>query len=410
MPLTIAPHPPSYIWQHPAWPALRYDTAALAQDLSHARLEQGKLLGLLEAIGLESGHEVARELWVQEAMATAAIEGEKLDLSAVRSSVAHRLGLADLPTADRHVDGLVQVMADATDQYQAPLTQERLCLWQAALFPGGGTHLRRIAVGRYRDHADPMQIVSGPMGREVVHYVAPPSAQVPPEMAQFLAWFALPPSVPGATASTAAGATSGSAPGLHGLARAALAHLWFETIHPFEDGNGRLGRAIVDMALAQDMGTPVRAFGMARQMMTTRAAYYDALNQAQRSTSGPALDVTPWVRWFVQAFTQGCITSRAVVKQALEKAEFRQRAAARGVNARQIKVLNRLLEAGNSTVGGGFLGGMTSDKYCKLTGASKATATRDLTDLAAKGLLRIEGVGKATRYAIAIDLWAQPPV
>ena len=390
--------PPRYLWQHATWPALTFDGAALVSDLSHARLEQGKLLGLLEAIGLQAGQEVARELWVQETMATAAIEGEKLDLEAVRSSVAHRLGLADQPTADRHVDGLVQVMADATEQYQAPLTQERLCLWQAALFPGGSVNLRRIAVGRYRDHADAMQIVSGPLGREVVHYQAPPSGQVPQEMEQFLAWFELAPSA------------SGSACGLHGLARAALAHLWFETIHPFEDGNGRLGRAIVDMALAQDMGAALRVFGMARQMMTTRAAYYDALNQAQRSTPGAGLDVTPWVKWFVQAFTQGCITSQATVKQALEKAEFRQRAAACGVNARQTKVLNRLLEAGNSTLGGGFLGGMTSDKYCKLTGTSKATATRDLADLADKGLLRIEGVGKATRYAIAIDVWLQPAV
>jgi Fic family protein len=164
------------------------------------------------------------------------------------------------------------------------------------------------------------------------------------------------------------------------------------------------------MALAQDMGEAVRVFGMARQMMTARAAYYDALNFAQRSTSGLTLDVTPWVRWFVRAFAQGCITSQAVVRQALEKAEFRQRAGACGVNARQAKVLDRLLEAGNSALGGGFLGGMTSDKYGKLTGTSKATATRDLTDLAAKGLLRIEGVGKATRYAIAIDQWVQPAV
>jgi Fic family protein len=248
MPKTITAKPPQYLWQHPAWPALTFDADALMQDLSNARLEQGKLLGLLEAIGLESGQEIARELWVQEAMATAAIEGEKLDLAAVRSSVAHRLGLADLPTVDRHVDGLVQVMADATQQYQAPLTQERLSLWQAALFPGGSANLRRIAVGRYRGHADPMQIVSGRLGREVVHYVAPPSAQVPQEMGQFLAWFALKPTAPVTASSTALN----KAPGLHGLARAALAHLWFETIHPFEDGNGRLGRAIVDMALAQD--------------------------------------------------------------------------------------------------------------------------------------------------------------
>ena len=398
MPKRIPATSPRYIWQHPAWPALTLDAAALVSDLSNARLEQGKLLGMLQSIGLASGQELARELWVQEAMATAAIEGDKLDLEAVRSSVAYRLGLADAPAADRHVDGLVQVMADATGQYQTPLTQERLCLWQAALFPGGSANLRRIAVGRYRDHADAMQIVSGRLGQEVVHCVAPPSATVPHEMAQFLSWFALTPSAQAGT------------PALHGLARAALAHLWFETIHPFEDGNGRLGRAIVDMALAQDMGAAVRVFGMARQIMHTRSAYYEALKLAQRSTSGGTLDVTLWVQWFVQAFTLGCITSQAVVKQALEKAGFRQRAAAHGVNVRQTKVLNRLLDAGDNTLGGGFLGGLTNDKYCKLTGASKATATRDLADLASKGLLRIEGVGKATRYAIAIDHWAQPAV
>lgn len=212
-------------------------------------------------------------------------------------------------------------------------------------------------------------------------------------MAQFLTWFEGTRPAPG------------TAPKLHGLARAALAHLWFETIHPFEDGNGRLGRAMVDMALAQDMGAAVRVFGMARQMMTTRAAYYDALIQAQRSTLGAGPDVTPWVQWFAQAFTQGCITSQTVVKQALEKAAFRQRCAASGVNARQTKVLNRLLEAGSAALCGGFSGGMTSDKYCRITGASKATATRDL---AAKGLLRVNGVGKATRYAIAIDHWEPP--
>ncbi len=394
MPFPTTSKPLRYLWQHPAWPALTFDGAALVHDLSRARLEQGKLLGLLEAIGMNAGQEVARELWVQETMATAAIEGKKLDLEAVRSSVAHRLGLANLPTAHRHVDGLVQVMADATEQYQAPITHERLCLWQAALSPGGSVNLRRIAVGRYRDHADAMQIVSGRLGREVVHYEAPPSAQVSQEIEQFLAWFALAPS------------ESGAATALHGLARAALAHLWFETVPPFEDGNGQLGRAIVDMALAQDMGAAVRVFGMARQMMTTRAAYYDALNHAQRSTSGEVLDVTPWVRWFVQAFMQGCITSQSTVKQALEKTEFRQRAAACGMNARQTTVLDRLLEADSCAVDGGFLGGMTSDKYCKLTGTSKATATRDLVDLAAKGLLRIDGIGKATRYAI--DLWVQP--
>lgn len=393
------------IWQHPGWPKLLFDAEALANDLNLAHLQQGRLLGLLDAIGMAPAQEVARELWVQEAMATAAIEGEKLDLVAVRASVAHRLGLADAPAHDRHVDGLVQVMQDATDGYQSVLDRDRLCRWQSALFPGGTSGLRRIAVGRYRDHSDPMQIVSGRPGHEVVHYTAPPSSRVADEMALFLAWFedtrpanklaaAVSPQVPATTIS--------------GIARAAVAHLWFESIHPFEDGNGRLGRAIVDMALAQHLGAPARMFGMSRQLLTSRAAYYEALSHAQSGTPTSALDATPWVLWFVQAFTKGCVQSQAVVKQAVEKAAFRLRAANVSVNERQTKVLNRLLEAGSSELGGGFLGGMTAEKYSKITGASKATATRDLADLLSKGLLRVEGVGKATRYAINVEGWNRP--
>jgi Fic family protein len=395
----------TYIWQHPGWPKLVFEAGALANDLNLAHLQQGRLLGLLDAIGLSDSQEIARELWVQEAMATAAIEGEKLDLAAVRSSVAHRLGLADAPTHDRHVDGLVQVMQDATNGYQAVLDSDRLCRWQSALFPGGTSGLRRIAVGSYRDHTDPMQIVSGRLGHEVVHYTAPPSSRVAVEMQQFLAWFeATRPAHTQVNGTPPRVAT----PGINGIARAAIAHLWFESIHPFEDGNGRLGRAIVDMALAQDLGSPARMFGMSRQLLASRVAYYDALSQAQSGTPADSLDVTPWVQWFVQAFTQGCIQSQAVVKQALDKASFRQRAASLAVNERQSKVLNRLLEAGSSELGGGFLGGMTAEKYSQITGTSKATATRDLSELLRHGLLKVEGVGKATRYAVNVEGWNQP--
>ena len=383
---------PTYFWQQPGWPSLVFDDQAVAHDLHAAHLQMGRLLGLLDAIGLTEAQEITRELWVQEAIATAAIEGEQLDLTAVRSSVAHRLGLADAPTRDRYVDGLVAVMQDATSGYQTALDGDRLCRWQSALFPGGTSGLRRIAVGRYRDHTDPMQIVSGRQGHEVVHYTAPASAQVAAEMDKFLDWF---------EATRPSGEAAAS---LNGLARAALAHVWFESIHPFEDGNGRLGRAIVDLALAQAVGAPARLLGMSRQLLAVRAAYYDALSQAQ---SG-GLDVTPWVQWFVQAFTQGCIQSQAVVKQALDKASFRQRAASLAVNERQSKVLNRLLDAGSSALGGGFLGGMTADKYSKITSSSKATATRDLSELLRHGLLRVEGVGKATRYAVNVEGWSQP--
>ena len=383
---------PSYIWQHPGWPALVFDAGVVAHDLDVAHLQMGRVLGLLDAIGLTDSQEITRELWVQEAIATAAIEGEKLDLTAVRSSVAHRFGLVDAPTRDRQVDGLVAVMQDATRGNQSVLDSDRLCRWQSALFPGGTSGLRRIVVGRYRDHTDPMQIVSGRQGHEVVHHTAPASDRVATEMARFLAWF------------EATRPTSNAAPRLNGLARAALAHLWFESIHPFEDGNGRLGRAIVDLALAQAVGPTARLLGMSRQLLAVKVAYYDALNRAQ---SG-ALDVTLWVQWFVQALTQACIQSQAVVKQALDKASLRQRATSLAVNERQSKVLNRLLEAGSSELGGGFLGGMTAEKYSQITGSSKATATRDLAALLRHGLLKVEGVGKATRYAVNVEGWSQP--
>lgn len=417
MPIPNPPTSPRYIWQHPAWPKLTFDAAALAGALDQARLEQGRLLGLLGGIGLEQARAVQRELWVQEALATAAIEGEQLNLESLRSSVAHRLSLAEAPGSDRLAEGLVQVMQDALANHGAALDLDRLCRWQSALFPGGTSGILRIAVGRVRDHLDAMQIVSGVLGREVVHYEAPPSAQVNAHMEQLLVWFE-------STRPTAA-ASAGVA--VHGIARAALVHLWFESIHPFEDGNGRLGRALDDMALAQDMHAQdpqadpalVRVYGMARQMLKTRAAYYDALNAAQRlrgmapeaTTLDATLDVTPWVQWFVQTFTRACVASQAVVLDATEKVQFRLRAAQCQTNPRQNKVLERLLEAGHvrsGSGGGGFLGGMTNEKYAKITGVSKATATRDLTDLLAKGLLRVEGVGKATRYAVNIPGWEQP--
>lgn len=414
MPTQTPPAHARYIWQHRAWPQLTFDAAALATALDLARLEQGRLLGMLGAIGLEQANAVQRELWVQEALATAAIEGEQLNLESLRSSVAHRLHLADAPGADRSVEGLVQVMQDALANHSAALDLDRLCRWQSALFPGGTSGTTRIAVGRLRDHADAMQIVSGEnddeKGLEVVHYEAPPSPQVAAEMDRFLAWLA----------STRPTATSTVGEAVNGIARAALVHLWFESIHPFEDGNGRLGRALADMALAQDMhahdpeASPVlvRVYGLAHQMLKTRAAYYDALNHTQHlrgiAHEASTIDATPWVLWFVQAFTRACIASQAVVRDATDKAQFRLRAAQCQTNERQRKVLERLLEAGHAGSGGGFLGGMSTDKYAKITATSKATAARDLADLLSHGLLRVEGVGKATRYAVNVPGWEQP--
>jgi Fic family protein len=379
------PRSATYIWQQKAWPVLTFDRAAVSTALSEARRLQGEIEGKAHAIGIARASEVTQDMLAQEVMATAAIEGERLDPVAVRSSVMRRLGLADTGPHDHHVDGLVEVVNDAAIGFQQQLGDERLCRWQAALFPGGNSGIRKIAVGRYRDHADPMQIVSGVAGKETVHYEAPPSPQVPAEMAQFLHWF-----------NTTAPA-QGVQPVMDGLARAAVAHLWFESIHPFEDGNGRIGRAIVDMAMAQDLGGPPRLYSLSRQLLASRTAYYDALNRAQRGSG----DVTDWVCWFAAQIAAACQRSSQVIDQAIAKSRFWADHSATEINARQRKVLQRLLDDGD----GGFQGGLNADKYMKLTGASKATATRDLSSLLAADLLWTTGQGKGLRYYIHVPGW-----
>ena len=374
-----------YVWQRPEWPALTFDAQAVAPAIAEARRAQGAVEAKALAIGLDRTGDIAREVLERETIATAAIEGEKLPADAVRSSVLRRLGIARGGPVDRHVDGLVQVIGDATVGFDAPLDEDRLCRWQAALFPGGTSGIRRIAVGRYRAHEDPMQIVSGPPGREVVHYEAPPSSRVRGEMRRFLAWFAR-------TSPPASGA-------IDGLARAAIAHLWFETVHPFEDGNGRLGRAIADMAIAQDHRVPVRLYSLSQQLLEARGAYYDALNAAQRGD----VDTTAWVNWFVTQFALACRRSGDTLDRVIEKSRFwSERAAGTTLNDRQRKVMQRLLDEGD----GGFAGGLNADKYIAMTGASKATATRDLSDLVAKRLLRTTGQGKALRYYADVPGWS----
>lgn len=369
----------SYIWQQPDWPRFVVDMANIALDLELVRQEQGRLMGHVQAIGLDTAQQLEGEVWQQETLATAAIEGEKLDLASVRLSVHWRLGLAERPEVSRDIEGLVEVLQDATRGHAQVLNADRLCRWHAALFPHGVSGITRIAVGRYRDHEDQMQIISGVIGKEVVHYTAPRSADVPREMKVFLTWFK--------TSKTT----------VHPIVRAALAHLWFETIHPFEDGNGRIGRAVMDLALAQDMGQSQRWYSLSAQLFKDRKAYYDALQLAQHGS----MDQTAWVRWFVQTLTASCLRTQAIIDDASVKAQFRQLPAYLRANERQRKVLNSLLLAGN----GGFLGGMTADKYAKITGISKATATRDLTDMLEQKLLRVEGVGKGTRYAVAVAGW-----
>jgi Fic family protein len=372
----------TYIWQKKGWPALEYDLAAIAPDLAQAHQALGEIAGKAGAIGLAGVRDIVVNAFSGEVIATAAIEGQLLSDDVVRSSVMRRLGLADSGAKDRNVEGLVQVIDDSLTAFNQPLDEDRLCRWQSALFPGGTSGMQRI-VGRYRDHEDPMQIVSGLTGREVVHYEAPPSNQVRKEMMQFLDWFAKT-------------GLDGPTP-MVGLVRAALAHLWFETIHPFEDGNGRIGRAVVDLAIAQHQGESTRLYSLSRQLLSNRKGYYDALNAAQRGS----LDVTAWVRWFAQQFQAACRFTSAVIDASLEKKRFWDQHAS-SVNDRQRKVLQRLLDLGD----GGFLGGMTAEKYVKMTGASKATATRDLAQMVVSGQMQTQGVGKATKYFIRVPGWS----
>lgn len=377
---------PRYVWQRPGWPAWRVDYQRAGVALSEARRLQGVIEGKAQAIGIARDGDIVRRVMEDEVTATAAIEGERLDAAAVRSSVMRKLGLASTGPRDRSVDGLVAVINDATAAFGLPLDADRLHRWQSALFPGGTSGLRRIAVGRWRDHAEPMQIVSGMPDREVVHYEAPPSQRVADEMARFLDWF------------ERTAPMKGSAAQLDGLARAAIAHLWFETIHPFEDGNGRIGRAIADMAIAQDHPDGVRLVSLSAQLLASRKGYYDALNAAQCGSG----DATDWVIWFARQYALACEHSSHVIDRAIEKSRFWAAHAEFALNPRQRKVLQRLLDDGD----GGFLGGLNADKYMKLTGASKPTATRDLAHLVGGGLLWTHGQGKAVRYYVNVPGWA----
>jgi len=363
-----------YIWQSESWPELHWDSAELLRPLGQARQAQGRLLGEVR-FGL--GLELQAELLTQEGMSTAAIEGDHLNRQAVRSSVARRLGLptAGLPSTDQRVEGLVQMLLDATMGYKEPLTASRLFGWNAALFPTGYSGLIEITVGRWRDSNEPMQVVSGSIGHERVHYQAPPSQQVPAEMERFLAWWSAPPA------------------DLDGMVRAGLAHLWFVSIHPFEDGNGRIARAITDMALSQDEGSGQRLYRMSQQIRVERNAYYDVLERTQKGKG----DATNWLAWFLECLARAIENSEKQVALALSHSKFWQKHAEAGLSQRQVKVIKRLLEAGR----GGFEGGMTNRKYVGLARVSRETAKRDLADLVNRGILRRnQGGGRSVSYSL----------
>jgi Fic family protein len=367
-----------WIWQQRTWPRFRWDAATLSRPLAAARRAQGELVGVARLFDPDLDLAAQLEVLTIEGVATSAIEGETFDPKALRSSIARRLGLptAGLPVANRSQDGLAEVLLDAAMRYDDPLTLNRLCAWQAALLPSGRSGLHPIATGRLRSAA-PMRIVSGPIGRERVHYLAPPRQRLDGELRAFLDWFNHPPD------------------GLDGLMRAGLAHAWFEILHPFEDGNGRVGRALLDRALAQDERRPVRLYSLSARFMARRDDYYSALERLSRG----GLEVTPWLAWFLEQLEVAARASEATVGHVIEKARYWLRHSGAELNERQRKALNRMLDAGPA----GFAGGMTNRKYAHLTGASPATAQRDLADLVARGCLAPVGSGRSTRYELVIE-------
>ncbi len=378
-----------WIWQLPEWPSLVVDAQQIQTLLAAARRSQGLLLGKAEMIGLEGLQPHIRDSLTQEALTTSAIEGEKLDPESVRSSVARRLGLdtSGAPTAEgkRNIEGLIDVLQDATLNTESPLTLERLCNWHGALFPTGFSGMQRIDVGALR--SVPMEIVSGAIGRSKVHYAAPPAEGMAEQVDAFLTWF------------NQTHPSTGSRP-MDGLVRAAVSHLWFETLHPFDDGNGRIGRAIMQLALGQDMGLPGRIVSLSRQIESCKDRYYSALEQAQRAKS---MDVTAWVEWMLEQFLLASEFASSSIDSAIQRIRFQAQMSAISLNERQQKTMKKLLDAGPK----GYEGGMTTRKHERISQTSTPTAARDLIELERLGLLKRYGDGRSTRYYPAIEGWAE---
>jgi Fic family protein len=371
------PNQLKWVWQQRDWPRWHWDMAALSAPLAAARKAQGEALGRAKLLTPALDATAQTELLVQEGLNTSAIEGERLDVDALRSSIARRLGVTlegktAAPTT-RAVEGLIDVLQDATQNYSQPLTLKRLNAWQAALFPTGRSGLYEIRVGELRGN-EAMRIVSGPHQHERVHYEAPPRERLEKEMKLFLDWY------------------GGESSKLDGLLRAGLSHLWFEVLHPYEDGNGRVGRALLEMALARDEQRSMRAYSISAQLNRERDEYYAALEQASRSK----LDATAWLAFFAAQVEAAAKASEQEIGKVLDKARFWMAHGAKTMNERQRKGVNVLLDKGR----GGFEGGMTNAKYVNLTRSSPATAQRDLAELVAAGIFTLAGAGRSARYDI----------
>lgn len=364
-----------YLYQQETWPAFLWDSQVLIGPLSEVRNLQGKIVGRMESIGFKLRDEAYLETMTIEILKSTEIEGEVLHPEQVRSSLARRLGLdiAGLVPSDRNVDGMVDLILDATTHFQEPLTVERLFDWHAALFPTGRSGMYRIRVGAFReDTTGPMQVVSGPMGKERVHFQAPDSEVVDAEMDVFLTWL-------------------NNERSIDPVLKAGVAHLWFVTIHPFDDGNGRLARAITDMLLARSDGVARRFYSMSAQIRKDRKQYYQILEQTQKGT----LDITLWLQWFLECLLNALRTSEETLAKVLRKHEFWIRHATTSLNERQIKIINLLLDD--------FYGKLTTGKWAKITKCSTDTALRDIQDLMQKDILKKDDAGgRSTNYLLRV--------
>lgn len=363
-----------WIYEYPNWPNFEWNAETLASKLADIRHRQGRLLGRMEGLGFELKREASLRTLTNDVVKSSAIEGENLSPEKVRSSIARRLGLdiAGLVPASRYVEGIVEMMLDATQKFSTPLTKDRLFDWHAALFPSGRSGMHKITVGGWRTiDAGPMQVISGPIGKEKIHFEAPKAYQLEKEMEVFLRWFA-------------------NQDNTDPVIRAGIAHFWFVTIHPFEDGNGRLARAIGDMALARADGTQDRFYSLSSQIEAERKDYYDQLERQQRATP----DITGWLSWFLDCLGRAINNAETTLSNVLYKAQLWDMINQKPVNDRQKLIINRMLEDN-------FDGFMHTSKYAKLAKCSNDTALRDIQELKERSIfIQNSGGGRSTSYRL----------
>lgn len=367
---------PIYIWQYPEWPSFTWNAPRLISLLSEVRNLEGKIQGMMGGLGFDVQSMTALNVMTEDVLRSNEIEGVILNSDKVRSSIARHLGIdtAGLPQPDHYTEGVVQIMMDAVTNCNKPLTPERLFNWHAALFPTGRSGMYPITVGAYRTGGEPMQIVSGAMGKEKVHYEAPPSDVVPDMMTDFLRWINSDNTV------------------TDPVLKAAVAHLWFVAIHPFDDGNGRLTRTITDMQLAKADGFPLRFYSMSAEILREKKAYYEILEH----TTSNSTDITEWLEWFLNTMKSSILRAKETVKRVVCKSSFWQRHREIPMNERQVRVVNMLWD--------GFTGKLTSSKWAKITKTSQATALRDITDLIEKGILTAAADGgRSSNYLLKDD-------